>query len=126
MRVVSPGSLPLIRTSRGFTATASASSPLASDTRSIFMGLSNTMALPAVTVNGVVADWPCSSAAYTAAGRPSTATNTRARMVMKGMRGILLLLRFDFELRFRFMSAVNNFHDEGLRLGRGGWFDLRR
>ena len=48
---VSPAALPLIRTSLGLTATASIRSPLATEIRWIFIGLSMIRLLPTVTTS---------------------------------------------------------------------------
>ena len=60
--LVSPANLPFTKTSRGLTASASANSPLATETRWMLTGLSTTSDLPTVTNKSRDADAPRSCA----------------------------------------------------------------
>src|SRR5580704_973276 len=99
---VSPGALPLISTSRGFTARASAKSPLATEMRRKSAGVSRMSDLPTVTTKSLgVPSLACAPAAPPPAGMPLANNDA----------GSWPYLRTRLELCFGPLNAADHFND---------------
>src|ERR1035438_6826058 len=123
MSDLSPAAFPLMRTSLGLTATASMSSPLATEMRWILVGLSMIRLLPTVTTSlpGALAgagSWVLGFSAPPA-GAYHSQTDAIRTIAMRS-RDTLFDLRSSAEFLFCLGAPGNDLHDEGDLLGRSG------